>query len=148
MYFKFVVPSLSIAAMVASAQTSTPAPTVHVVEEIVAKVNGEIITRGELEEENKRLEASAAQMGIKNASRDEKVKAAETNVLREKIDLTQSPLRRFQHRLTFACQPSIGARSLDDRDTELFFERTQRVGQRRLSDVAGLGGPAEMTMFV
>ena len=86
MFFKLVVPSLSVAAMVASAQTSTPAPTVHIVEEIVAKVNGEIITRGELEEKNKMLEASAAQAGIKNASRDEKVKAAEANVLREEID--------------------------------------------------------------
>ena len=86
MFFKFVVPSLSVAAMIASAQTSTPAPSVHIVEEIVAKVNGEIITRGELEEEYKKIEAAATQAGLKGNSRDEKVKAAEANVLKEQID--------------------------------------------------------------
>jgi peptidyl-prolyl cis-trans isomerase SurA len=72
--------------MAATAQTSTPAPTVHIVEEIVAKVNGEIITRGELEERNKEIELGATQAGLKGASRDEKVKAMQANVLKEEID--------------------------------------------------------------
>jgi parvulin-like peptidyl-prolyl isomerase len=86
MLFKFVVPSLAAVAIAASAQTSIPAPTVHIVEEIVAKVNGEIITRGELEEKNKEIEGMAAQSGLKGASRDEKVKAMEADVLRTQID--------------------------------------------------------------
>ena len=85
MLFKFVVPSLAVVAIVASAQT-TPAPTVRIVEEIVAKVNGEIITRGELEEKNKEIEIGATQAGLKGPNRDEKVKALEANVLRESID--------------------------------------------------------------
>ncbi len=86
MIFKFVVPSLAALAMAVSAQTSTPTPPVHIVEEIVAKVNGEIITRGELEEKNKEIEGMATQQGLKGASREEKVKAADANVLREEID--------------------------------------------------------------
>jgi parvulin-like peptidyl-prolyl isomerase len=86
MLFKFVVPSLAAVAIAASAQTTTPAPTVHIVEEIVAKVNGEIITRGELEEKNKQIEAAAAQAGLKGASRDERVKEAQSHVLEQEID--------------------------------------------------------------
>jgi peptidyl-prolyl cis-trans isomerase SurA len=86
MLFKFVVPSLAVAVIVASAQTSTPPPTVHIVEEIVAKVNGEIITRGELEEKYKMIEAAAKESGLKGTTRDEKVKEAQSNVLKEEID--------------------------------------------------------------
>jgi peptidyl-prolyl cis-trans isomerase SurA len=85
MFFKVVVPSLALVAITATAQTTPPA-NVHVVEEIVAKVNGEIITRGDLEEKNKEIEMAATQAGLKGASRDEKVKAAESNVLRQQID--------------------------------------------------------------
>ncbi|MEI9973661.1 MAG: SurA N-terminal domain-containing protein [Ignavibacteriota bacterium] len=77
---------MAVVAIAASAQTSTPPATVHIVEEIVAKVNGEIITRGELEDKYKQLEAAATQSGLKGAARDEKVKAAQANVLREEID--------------------------------------------------------------
>ena len=85
MLFKFVVPGLAVVAMAASAQT-TPAPNVKIVEEIVAKVNGEIITRGDLEEADKEIEAAGAQSGLKGPAREEKVKAMEANVLKEKID--------------------------------------------------------------
>jgi len=73
MFFKFVVPSLAMLAISASAQT-TPAPVVRTVEEIVAKVNGEIITRGELDEKHKELEAAAAQAGLKGPKADEAIK--------------------------------------------------------------------------
>jgi parvulin-like peptidyl-prolyl isomerase len=76
---------LAALAIAASAQT-TPAPNVKIVEEIVAKVNGEIITRGDLEENNKEIEAAAAQSGLKGPAREERVKAMEANVLKEKID--------------------------------------------------------------
>ena len=85
MFFKFVVPSLAVAAMAASAQT-TPAPNIHIVEEIVAKVNGEIITRGELEEKKKEIEIQAQQAGLKGAARDEKVKELQAGVLEHEID--------------------------------------------------------------
>jgi parvulin-like peptidyl-prolyl isomerase len=85
MLSKFVVPGLAVFAIAASAQT-TPAPTVRIVEEIVAKVNGEIITRGDLEEGNKEIEAAAKQQGLKGPEREERVKAAEANVLMRKID--------------------------------------------------------------
>jgi parvulin-like peptidyl-prolyl isomerase len=86
MFFKFVVPGLAFAAIAANAQQSTPAPNIHIVEEIVAKVNGEIITRGELEEKNKEIEMAAQQSGLKGATRDEKVREARANVLRGEID--------------------------------------------------------------
>ena len=85
MLFKFVVPGLAVAAMAASAQTAA-APNIHIVEEIVAKVNGEIITRGELEEKNKEIEMIAAQSGLKGPARDQKVKEAQTDVLEREID--------------------------------------------------------------
>jgi parvulin-like peptidyl-prolyl isomerase len=71
--------------MAASAQTAA-APNIHIVEEIVAKVNGEIITRGELEEKNKEIEMIAAQSGLKGPARDQKVKEAQADVLEREID--------------------------------------------------------------
>ncbi len=87
MFFKFVLPSLTVLAVVASAQT-TPAPgsTVKVVEEIVAKVNGEIITHGELEEKYRGIETAATQAGLKGVDRDDRVKNAKADVLRNQID--------------------------------------------------------------
>jgi len=85
MFFKFVVPGLAVVAMAASAQTAA-APNVQVIEEIVAKVNGEIITRGELEEKYKEIEMIAAQSGLKGQARDQKVKEARTDVLRGEVD--------------------------------------------------------------
>jgi len=86
MFFKFVVPSLAVVAAAASAQTTPPPANIHIVEEIVAKVNGEIITRGELDEKNKEIELTATQAGLKGAARDEKVRELETNVLEREID--------------------------------------------------------------
>jgi peptidyl-prolyl cis-trans isomerase SurA len=86
---KYVVPSLAILAMAASAQTPAPAtaaPAVKVVEEIAAKVNGEIITRGQLEEKHKEIEAAAMQGGLKGDKLTEAVKAADADALREEID--------------------------------------------------------------
>jgi parvulin-like peptidyl-prolyl isomerase len=71
--------------MAASAQTAA-APNIHVIEEIVAKVNGEIITRGELEEKNKEIEMMAAQSGVKGPAREQKVKEMQSDVLEREID--------------------------------------------------------------
>jgi parvulin-like peptidyl-prolyl isomerase len=85
MIFKFVVPSLAILTITATAQT-TPVPVVKTVEEIAAKVNGDIITRGELDEKYKMIEQQAAQAGLKGAKLEQAVKEADANVLREEID--------------------------------------------------------------
>jgi parvulin-like peptidyl-prolyl isomerase len=49
-------------------------------------VNGEIITRGELDEKHKELEAAAAQAGLKGPKADEAIKERATDILREQID--------------------------------------------------------------
>jgi len=60
--------------------------TVHVVEEIAAKVNGDIITRGDLERKRAEVEAEAKRQGIKGAKLAEVVNEEASNALREKID--------------------------------------------------------------
>src|SRR5271157_462839 len=86
MFFKFVVPSLAVIAAAASAQTSQPPSTVRIVEEIVAKVNGEIITHGDLEEKYHQIDTAATQAGLKGAEREERIKSAKEDVLRNEID--------------------------------------------------------------
>jgi len=90
MFFKYVVPSLALLAINAAAQTTaaqaTPAANVKTVEEIVAKVNGEIVTRGELDEKHKEAEAAASQMGLKGQKLADFLKQADGNALAEEID--------------------------------------------------------------
>src|SRR6202140_2779769 len=59
---------------------------VRVVEEIAAKVNGDIITRGDLERKRAEVEAEAKRQGITGARLAEVVKEEASNTLREKID--------------------------------------------------------------
>jgi parvulin-like peptidyl-prolyl isomerase len=82
MLLKFAVPSLAILAMTAAAQT----PVVKTVEEVAAKVNGDIITRSELDEKHKEIESAAAQAGISTAKRAEAIKQADADALRDEID--------------------------------------------------------------
>ena len=91
MLFKFVVPSLAIFAIAATAQTppataAAPAPTVTVVEEIAAKVNGEIVTRGELEEKYKEIEAAAKQSALRGQQLADAIASAKSEALRDEID--------------------------------------------------------------
>src|SRR5271166_2041118 len=68
MLFKFVVPSLAVLAVIASAQTTpapTAAPVVRTVEEIVA---------------------TAAQAGLKGPKAEEAIKERAADILREEID--------------------------------------------------------------
>src|SRR5471032_786137 len=60
--------------------------TVHVVEEIAAKVNGDIITHGDLERKRAEVEAEAKRQGINGAKLAEVVNEEASNALREKID--------------------------------------------------------------
>jgi len=59
---------------------------VRVVEEIIAKVNNEIITRGELERSRKQLEESLRRQGATPAQIKQALEEADRNALREKID--------------------------------------------------------------
>jgi parvulin-like peptidyl-prolyl isomerase len=57
-----------------------------VMDEIVCKVNGEIVTRNELEKDRRDLEAKARDAGLKGVQLDEAVKANLADLLRDRID--------------------------------------------------------------
>ena len=59
---------------------------IHVVEEIVAKVNGDIITRTELEHSKQELEGQLRQQGLTGAALDKAVKERAADALRDQID--------------------------------------------------------------
>jgi len=61
-------------------------PQVRVVEEIVAKVNGKIITRGELEKQHERIQAELEKQGLTGAALKEATDKAAADALREQID--------------------------------------------------------------
>src|SRR5438034_11169777 len=62
------------------------APAVRVVEEIVAKVNGDIITKGEIERSRQEIEAQLKQQGVNAATLEKAVKEREKDALRDQID--------------------------------------------------------------
>ena len=59
---------------------------VTVVEEIVCKVNGDIITRTELEKDRKDAESRVSQQGLTGRALQEAVDACDADLLRERID--------------------------------------------------------------
>jgi peptidyl-prolyl cis-trans isomerase SurA len=59
---------------------------VHVVEEIAAKVNGDIITRGELDQKRKDIEQYFKTQGVTGAKLAESVKKQASDTLRDEID--------------------------------------------------------------
>ncbi|MGA3097747.1 MAG: peptidyl-prolyl cis-trans isomerase [Bryobacteraceae bacterium] len=59
---------------------------IQVVEEIAAKVNGDIVTRGELEETLKEFEKAARAEGLAGAKLQEALKTGQHDALRERID--------------------------------------------------------------
>ncbi len=69
------------------ALAAADAPNVRVVEEIVAKVNNDIITRGELEQTRRQLEAELRQQkGVSGAELDKELKQHQADALRDQID--------------------------------------------------------------
>src|SRR5689334_19629751 len=72
---------LSLAATVAAI-----AADIRVVEEIAAKVNGDIITRGELDQMKKEMETVLKGQGLTGVKLQEAVKEAAGNSLMEQID--------------------------------------------------------------
>jgi parvulin-like peptidyl-prolyl isomerase len=65
---------------------ATDTPDVKVVEEIVAKVNGSIITRGELEKMHSLIEAELKKQGKSGKELEAELQKMEADALREKID--------------------------------------------------------------
>ena len=62
---------------------ATLAADVSVVEEIVAKVNGDIITRSELDQTRKTMAAEIARSGAKGAQVTQQVQEREKDLLRD-----------------------------------------------------------------
>ncbi len=79
MPLKFISALLALAA-------SLPAAEIRVIEEIVAKVNGDIITRGEIDRGRKVLEAELKAQNIPTARAKEILNEKEKSGLREQID--------------------------------------------------------------
>src|SRR5207248_10380104 len=63
-----------------------PEPQVRLVEEIVAKVNGEIITRGELEKQRVAIEAELQQQGLIGKPLQDAIDKKAADALRDQID--------------------------------------------------------------
>jgi parvulin-like peptidyl-prolyl isomerase len=59
---------------------------ITVIEEIVAKVNGEIITRGDIDRTRKQMEATMREQGATGQRLQEAMAEADKNILRERID--------------------------------------------------------------
>jgi parvulin-like peptidyl-prolyl isomerase len=59
---------------------------VHLVEDIIAKVNGDIITRSELNRTRKQLEAELAARGVKGDALAKAIQEREKDILRDRID--------------------------------------------------------------
>ena len=69
------------------AAADTPQPNVHIVEEIVAKVNNDIITRGELEKVRAQIEAEIrVQKRLEGAALESEVRQKHADALRDQID--------------------------------------------------------------
>mgnify|MGYP005816001739 CR=1 FL=1 len=65
---------------------SAMAADVTVIEQIVAKVNGDIVTRGELDRSRRQMEADMKERGATAAQIQEAVREREKNFLRDRID--------------------------------------------------------------
>ena len=81
MFRRFVVLIASTIAVCAAADNN-----VKVVEEIAAKVNGDIITRGELDKKRAEIEAEAKRSGLSGPRLQQAVSEYAANALRDQID--------------------------------------------------------------
>src|SRR5215471_13416690 len=82
MFSRYAVIAVSMLAVCAAADN----PPIKVVEEIAAKVNGDIITRGELTKKRSELEAEAKRQGLTGVRLQETVNEVAANALRDEID--------------------------------------------------------------
>jgi parvulin-like peptidyl-prolyl isomerase len=70
----------------AAAAGLASAADISVIDEIICKVNAEIITRGDYDRTRKQMEASFRQQGAKGQALADALKDGERNILRERID--------------------------------------------------------------
>src|SRR2546423_1286256 len=77
---------LALFLCVAGCLTAADVSQVKVIEQIVAKVNGDIITRGELEKSRQVLELELKQQNVPPGKRGELLKEREADGLRDQID--------------------------------------------------------------
>src|ERR1700691_5703768 len=80
---------LSAAALLCAsvlAAADRPDPQTRVVEEIVAEVNGEIITRGELDKQRLQIEAELRQKGLLGLALQDATNKAVADGLRDQVD--------------------------------------------------------------
>jgi parvulin-like peptidyl-prolyl isomerase len=85
MYSKILLAG-TLCAATALLAADRPGPEVHVVEEIIAKVNGEIVTRGELEKQRAVITGELQQQGVIGPALQEGVQTRFANALRDQID--------------------------------------------------------------
>ncbi|MEP6715281.1 MAG: peptidylprolyl isomerase [Terriglobia bacterium] len=87
MYFRFCLTTAAVLCLVPSIPAADrPNPQVHIVEEIVAKINGQIITRGEYEHQREETRAQLEKQGLTGAALNNAVEKASADALREQID--------------------------------------------------------------
>ncbi|HTM11597.1 MAG TPA: peptidylprolyl isomerase [Bryobacteraceae bacterium] len=79
MRLQLVLAGIAAAALASAAE-------ITVIEEIIAKVNGEIITRGDVERTRKQMEAAMREQGATGQRLQEAMAEADKNILRERID--------------------------------------------------------------
>jgi peptidyl-prolyl cis-trans isomerase SurA len=87
MYWKCLA-GLCLAGALPMIAADVAAPQIHVIEEIVAKVNGDIITRGELEQQRRSIEAEIKQQqpNLSGEALTAAVAKRQSEALRDKID--------------------------------------------------------------
>lgn len=79
MRYQLVLVGLAAAGLASAAE-------ITVIDEIIAKVNGDIITRSDYDRSRKQLEAGLRQQGATGQALADALKAGEQNILRERID--------------------------------------------------------------
>src|ERR1017187_10841201 len=79
MYRRFIL-------LLAAGISVAAAADVHIVEEIVAKINNDVITRGEMERTQQELAAELRQQGLSGAKLQQALQARAADALREQID--------------------------------------------------------------
>jgi parvulin-like peptidyl-prolyl isomerase len=79
MYFRFSLASLLTLGLASAAD-------VRIVEEIICKVNGDIITKGEMERQHQNLEVALRQEGLSGLRLQDAVRDRQKDILRDQID--------------------------------------------------------------
>lgn len=86
MHTKLVVPLCALAVAGAALPADPPSQEVRIIEQIVAKINGEIITRSELDKARSQLEAEIVRQQLPRARAQQLLKEGVENLLRDRID--------------------------------------------------------------